>query len=146
LPLRFARITSISTRLFAGRRVSLKAGQNYVGVSANVLARAVELDSIAGKPPGELFESLSDMIGGSNAEPRSHVAVCIGFLRKLWAEEPTKAYRMPVTGLLLDRLLRGRHEDYLAILRGLVKNLSDIDELPEYIRSWARGHLIVEEL
>lgn len=120
------------------------AGQDYLGVSAPVLAQAVRMDAEAGEGPGYLFRNLSKVIGGQGAELGSHILVCLEFLHNIWIDPSTIRYRGPATSLLLRQLLRERRNDYGIILRTLLKWLSDIPGLGDYITAWARGHFLAE--
>lgn len=111
-------------------------------MSAVALTRALRLDAEAGEAPGYLFKTLTKMIGGRTAEPRSHVVACLGCLRELWSDSGTSSYRARVTGLLLRQLLRERYDDYGVILRAIIRQVQPLPELIEYIQNWAQGHFI----
>jgi tetratricopeptide (TPR) repeat protein len=121
-------------------------GHNYIGVSSDVLIRSLRLDIEQQGTPGRFFKNTSSMIGGADAEPQSHISVCLGFVRALWDDPTADAYRAQVTGQLLTCLLRGRQDDHLQILRRLVAELQLRQNLVEYIRDWARGHFIIGEI
>jgi cellulose synthase operon protein C len=116
------------------------AGHNYLSVTGTAMTRSMQLDARAGEVPGYLFRMLSKSIGGSQAEPLSHVMVCSEFLRALWTDPDAANYRARTTGHLLSQLLRGRSDDYLNMLKGLLYDVRDLPWLVEYIHSWARGH------
>jgi cellulose synthase operon protein C len=116
------------------------AGQNYLTVTATALGRAVELDAEAGAVPGYLFDMLTKSIGGAQADPASHVRVCAEFCRALWTDPTAAGYRARVTGYLLTRFLRGRANDYQAMLAGLISQLPDLRPLVAYVLLWANGH------
>jgi len=120
----------------------IEAGHNYISVSGFALTQALRLDSEAGEAPGYLFKTLSKMIGGRGAEPRSHIRACLQCLSDLWADFETSTYRQPATGILLRQLVRERHDDYVLILRVVLHLARDFPQLVEYIDSWARGHFI----
>ena len=94
----------------------------------------------------QFFKSVSKMIGGRIADPRSHIAVCRDFLRYIWTDYSTLSYRQPATGHILTQLLHERTEDYALILKVLVLRVSDLPALVDYIHDWARGHFIPEAL
>lgn len=124
----------------------VNAGHNYIGVSGPVLARALRLDIETGEGPGYLFNTLSKVIGGRNAEPRSHIVACLQCLRDLWSDSGAAAYCRRPTGLLLEQLVRERYDDYGLILRMVLHQVRDLPQLAEYIHSWARGHFIPESV
>lgn len=122
------------------------ARQNYISVSGPTLARALRLDAETGEAPGYLFKTLSKMIGGRGAEPRSHIVACLQCLRDLWSDSGMSASRGRATGLLLRQLIRERHDDYAAMLRTVFVRVQDLPQLVEYIQSWARGHFLPESV
>jgi hypothetical protein len=120
------------------------AGHSYIGVSGSTLAHALRMEAEAGQAPGHLFEALIKVIGGRNADPRSHIFACLVFLRDLWSDDSTLVYREPVTGLLLRRLICERFEDQGAILGSLLQCVQALPQLVDYIHGWMRGHFIPE--
>jgi cellulose synthase operon protein C len=122
----------------------ISAGHSYIGVSGRMLTRALQLDAESGEAPGSLFKTLSSVIGGQIAEPRSHIEVCVQCLHDLWAGKFTPSYHKCATGLLLRMLIRERFHDYAPILRIVIRNTQRFPDLVEYVRSWARGHFISE--
>ena len=118
------------------------AGQNYLGVSGAVLTHAARLDAELGKVPGYLFGSLSQIIGGEDAEIISHYHVTISCLGDLWTDHGAVSYRQPATGHLLRQLVRGREGDYVVILRAVLLWAKQIPALYEYTRAWLRGHFL----
>lgn len=124
----------------------VEAGHNYIGVTGEGLARALQLDAQAGEAPGYLFKTLSGVIGGRGAEPRSHIRACLHCLRELWTDPDASAYRPQATGLLLRQLVRERHDDYQLILRALYRAVRTLPQLVEYMQSWAQGHFISQSV
>jgi hypothetical protein len=118
------------------------AGHNYIGMSGAALARALRMDAEAGEAPGYLFKTLSEVVGGRIAEPRSHLRACLVCLRYLWSDADTSAYRQPATGLLLRQLLRERTDDYGIMLQTLLVGVHNLPQLVDYIHAWARGHFL----
>jgi predicted Zn-dependent protease len=118
------------------------AGHSYIGVDGQALARSFRLDSECGEAPGHLFKSLSTVIGGRGAEPRSHVFAVLGCLRELWSDSTTSAFRQAATGLLLRQLVRERTTDYAMMLRAVLRYVGDLPELVAYMHAWARGHFL----
>jgi cellulose synthase operon protein C len=51
-------------------------GHDYIGASGPALAFALRADAKVGNAPGYLFRTFVKVIGGRNAEPRSHVDAC----------------------------------------------------------------------
>lgn len=119
------------------------AGHNYLGVSGAVLAQAARIDAAAGDVPGYFFRTLSKMIGGSAAEPTSHVQAVIGCLQDLWDDHRTVSYRQQAAGHLLRQLARERVGDYSIILRAVLAWSQDTFGLSHYVRAWLRGHFLL---
>ncbi len=117
-------------------------GHNYIGVSADALARSASLDFEAGASPGPIFAALSKVIGGKTAEPQSHIMAVTGCLIKIWSDPATLSFRQPITGLLLRQLVRERYDDYAVILRVLLIRLRYWPKIVSYIHDWARGHFL----
>ncbi|MES2356356.1 MAG: hypothetical protein V4568_18540 [Pseudomonadota bacterium] len=122
----------------------IDAGHNFIGVSGLALARAFRLDAKTEAIPGSLFGTLSKIVGGRNAEPRSHVEACLECLRDLWSDGTTQVCCQKATGLLLEQLLRERHDDYRQILLAIFLGGRRLPGFAEYIVGWARGHFIVD--
>lgn len=120
------------------------AGHNYLGVSGTVLFQAARLDAADGQYPDRLFKSLSGVIGGTRAEPVSHVEATVDCLRMLWSDRETIDCRQPMTGHLLRRIIDGRLADYPTILRTVLARTRDNPALNNYIREWLRGHFLTE--
>jgi tetratricopeptide (TPR) repeat protein len=118
------------------------ASHDYIGVTSQALARAVEMDAESGKAPGEFFTTLAKAIGGKNADSQSHVAICQAFLRQLWSDEGALSYRQQATSILLRQLTRERFDDYGTILRSLAGAVRDIPLLIDYVFRWCRGHFM----
>jgi cellulose synthase operon protein C len=118
------------------------AGHNYMCVSGAALIRSAVIDSEAGQCPGYFFKQIGRMIGGAAADPASHISVVIEFLRRVWTSQSTLGYREPVTGLLLNQLIRERTSDYKLILRTVIRCVVDIPVLAEYLMAWLRGHFL----
>jgi len=118
------------------------AGHNYLGVSGAALAQAARLDALSEGSPGYLFRTLSQQIGGSAAEPVSHIQATIDCLQELWSDVAAARYREPVTGYLLRQLVRQRQADYPIILRTVLASVWRQPHLIEYIRDWLHGHFM----
>jgi hypothetical protein len=120
----------------------IQAGHAYLGVSGLVLARAARIDAIAGNAPGDLLTTISLMIGGRTADRVSHVNVVVGCLIDLWKDHTTASFRQPVTGFILDQLVRERTNDYDLILRTVLERVRNLPALTAYIHTWLRGHFL----
>jgi cellulose synthase operon protein C len=120
----------------------VNAGHNYIGTSGQTLARSVRLDAESGEAPGYFFKTLSRVIGGQNAEPRSHVEAVIVCLRDLWSDPATLMFRQPTMGLLLEQLVRERESDYALMLRAVLRHVRHLPELLDYLHAWVRGHFL----
>lgn len=120
----------------------VESGHSYLGVNGNALADAARIDAIAHEPPGPLFTTLSGIVGGTLAEPRSHIVVVLGFLSIVWNDDRARRYRERVTGHVLERLISERHGDYRAMLRLLILSIPPSAALAEYLAGWLRGHFI----
>lgn len=123
----------------------IKAGHSYLGVSGLVLARAARLDAAAaGEVPGDLFRTLSLMIGGRGAEPASHINAVIECLNELWGKSDAVGFRQPITGHLLRQLVSERTGDYAIILRTVLKRTGNLPTLTSYILDWLQGHFMAK--
>jgi len=122
--------------------ILIDAGHNYIGVSSLDLARALQLDAVAGQVPGRLFGSLSESIGGKQADPQSHVQAVIGFLTMTWSNPHSMGYRAVGTSLLMRQLIRWRHDDYGPMLRAVISNVRFDSSLVSFLMAWIRGHFI----
>lgn len=122
------------------------AGQDYTSVTGEMLVCALQLDAAEGKAPGYYFKILTKTIGGKNAEPLSHLHVCVQCLAYLWGNKTTRAYRAPATGLLIQQLVHDRKNDYALILRSLIKLTWDWAPLRRYILGWVQGHFLLQDV
>jgi cellulose synthase operon protein C len=120
----------------------VEAGHGYIGVSAHALARSLAMDAEAGTAPGHLFSTLSKVLGGCAAEPRSHLMAVVGCLRDIWTGYPPKKYREAATSIMLRQLIRERTGDYPALLSAVNYYASDIPLLVDYLECWVRGHFL----
>lgn len=124
----------------------VNGGQAYLGVSGAALAHAAALDAAAGTVLGPLFRSLSEMIGGSSAEPISHVQAVLACIQILWSTPSARAYREPMTGHLLEQLIRRRDADYVRLLRAMITLTKSIEGVWPYLFAWLRGHFLYEKV
>jgi hypothetical protein len=136
----------IDTDLYVRWSVKLiGAGHGHLGVSDSMPAHAARLDAAAtGDVPGDLFQTLSLMIGGHVAEPVSHVNAVVGCLNEIWSGSYATGFRQPVTGHLLRELVRERVDDYAIILRAVLARTRDLPELTSYMLDWLRGHFLAD--
>jgi cellulose synthase operon protein C len=120
----------------------ISVGYNYVCVSGGVLIRATSIDLEGSECPGYYVKQIVKMIGGTAAEPESHIRVVVEFLRHVWNDSSTLGYREQTTSLLLENLIRERTADYRRILRTIIWVVPDIPTLTKYLTGWLRGHFI----
>ena len=122
------------------------AGHDYIGVSGDDLFAAAGLDAAEGPAPGRVFRALTNVIGGRKAEPVSHVRVVLEFLQKAWSDPSSRPHREATTSLLVRQLLRERHADYPILLRALMYSARRAPDLLKFLRQWAKGHFIPDEV
>jgi hypothetical protein len=118
------------------------AGHGYIGISSGNLMMAAKIDHDAGQCPGYFFKEIGKMIGGTVAEPNSHINVALEFLRYVWTTDAARPYRAGASGHLLEQLIRERTGDYGRILRTVAVRLKDISEFIEYMSVWLAGHFL----
>lgn len=118
------------------------AGHGYIGVSSGNLMMAAKVDHEAGQCPGYFFKEIGKMIGGTVADPISHINVVLEFLRHVWTTDAARPYRASATGYLLEQLIRERTGDYAKILRTVAIRLKDIGEFIAYMSLWLTGHFL----
>ncbi|MDX8522062.1 hypothetical protein RFN30_27990 [Mesorhizobium sp. VK23D] len=87
------------------------------------------------------FAALADYVGTSNAEIRSHAKVALLFLNRAWQDAQTPSLKvMRATGILLEKLLRFRTEDW-ALTLALIAN-TDLVALQAYVERWVVHHFL----
>lgn len=143
------------------------AGHDFVGVASDDLMLALWLDFQAVGAPGPLFNALSSVIGGRNADPVSHTGQVIRFLRRTWADwqtwhawstwtwwhrwdDPaTERCRKRATSILLRCLIRERVGDYPVMIANIYRYVGGSDSMrgsPEFrvfLAQWVRGHFLL---
>jgi len=124
----------------------VEAGQDYTSVTGEMLIRALQLDATDGESPGYLFKTIIKPLGGKTAEPSSHLLVCAECIDYLWKDSRARSYRDPATGLLLGQLVHDRQNDYVQILRALLKWAWPLVPLKNYLLRWAQGHFILQDI
>jgi cellulose synthase operon protein C len=117
-------------------------GHSYLGVTGEMLARSCVLDAQDGSSPGAIFQSLSGVIGGANAELNSHVKATVQCFWTWWNDHKTESFRAKATGQLLENLIRGQNGDYQVILRAVRGLMRRMPQFDAYFRIWMRGHFI----
>ncbi len=117
-------------------------GQNYLGVSGDMLAEAARLDARDGDAQGYLFTAISKMIGGPNAEAVSHTVAVKNCIEILWSDDQFSEFCRPITGELLRQLVRQRHQDYRLMLSKVFIALKQNTLFTEYARGWLKGHFL----
>ena len=123
----------------------IDAGHSYITVTGKALALAAKLDLQSGESPGYLFKSLAKMVGGSIAEPNSHISVCQECLMLLWGDLNAINYRAKATSYLLERLIAERN-DQAKILRTITLSFNQLPLIQNYIIDWLRGHFLLEHV
>lgn len=118
----------------------LAMGQNYLSLTGAALLKAAELDGGA-HAPGPLFQQVSKVIGGKEADVPSHIMASLECLQGLWGHSRHMPYREPVTSHLLRRLIHDR-ADYKAVLRALASWLGPTPDLAHFTLRWVRGHFL----
>lgn len=97
------------------------------------------------------FPNLWTVLGflaGPKAEMQSHRAVFYEFLRLLWrSDDALSALKVQAaTGLSIEALPTHRKEDWILLLKEVIR-LSNFDRwLSQYVASWLRGHFISKEI
>lgn len=117
----------------------IDAGQSFISIDGNDLKEALALDLEETGKVGRRFSLIAGTLGGSDAEPRSHCVVAISLLIEVWGRSQ-HLQREAITGELLRALLRGRTQDFGAILSAIVRATRGLTDLHAYMRDWARGH------
>jgi cellulose synthase operon protein C len=119
------------------------AGQNYVGIRGETIARAAALDFQQSTSPGPLTTALTGVLGGKNAEPRSHAEAAADCLIRLWRDEDARPFRQLVTIQVLRGVTRERVGDSDAILDHIEALCIRIPALMDYISKWRVGHFFL---
>ena len=119
----------------------VEMGQNYLGISGPMLAHAAFMDDANGGVD-RLFDSLSSMIGGANADPRSHIQATVVCFNVLWVNSKSLRFRERVTGRLLTTLIRER-KDYGLILGEVLRRCARRPMLIDYVMRWISGHFLL---
>ena len=142
-------------------------GHDYIGIGGDDLVLALWLDFQAVGAPGPLFNALSSVIGGRNADPVSHVSQVIRFLFRTWADwqtwhawstwtwwrrwdnPATEHCRKKATSILLRCLIRERIHDYPAMLGDIYRYVGGTDprggslEFRVFFTRWVSGHFLL---
>lgn len=120
----------------------VQAGHAYIGVTADVFIQAAKEDvTESSRSPRWKFTNLANALGGTDAEPLSHISVVLRVLRHLWGKSDFRDYRLPATSMLMSRLIAGR-PDYIAIVNAVGNRIDRNSALYEFIRGWAMGHFL----
>lgn len=121
----------------------IEFGQSFISIDTATLAAARELDRETGEPGvGRRFKAATRALGGRNAEPASHCRVVIGFLKTIWSSDRPSLDDHAVTSHVLRELVKGRTEDYRAILDHLDQQLGVSRAFRIFLREWAKGHFL----
>jgi hypothetical protein len=120
----------------------LEMGQTYLGVSAPAFEAALDADMEAGTPaPGRTFRRIATALGGKVADPDSHASVTLTTIASIWSKDRFRSVREPVTGLLLESVIRDR-SDYESILARIIVHVLPGRLLARYVRAWLVGHFL----
>ena len=85
------------------------------------------------------FRELTEFIGTRSADMRSHLSVVSDFLGSVWRSTQAPDLKvMRATGILLERLIRFRQNDWTTILSFLTGS----SNLDDYIEGWITGHFL----
>lgn len=145
--LAYARARGLMTRDRYIRCVAslIGAGHDYLSITALDLLDALDADIADGEAPGPIFKQVSGNIGGKTAEPESHVAVVVEFLRSVWSDHRFAACRKAAAAHLLRQLIRFRHDDYGVMLFNVFGRFRGESSLGQFLRYWQVGHFITDE-
>lgn len=118
------------------------AGQNFQSVTGDVIAHAAKLDFEEGTSPGSRTFALSGLLGGKDAERRSHTDVAARSLLLLWSDDGARPFRRLVTSQVLRSVTRERVNDSRVILDDIQRRCVRFPDLLEYVESWRVGHFL----
>lgn len=113
----------------------------YVSIEAGALSSLVLED---GPVDNSRFDALTNFIGIETADMRSHISVTVEFLRFIWAARSISVRTMAFTGLILEKLLRFRRDDWRAVLQILSAGVGN-QRFDDYLHRWRRGHFLPME-
>jgi cellulose synthase operon protein C len=118
-------------------------GQDFISIDPSTLALSRKLDRESGEEGvGRRFRAATKGLGGKRADPGSHCSVVAAFLDVLWSSSRLQTGDYQATSHLLLELLKGRTEDYKAILDALDQRLAHRTSFRTYLRQWAQGHFL----
>lgn len=121
------------------------AGQNFLGVTGDVIAYAAKLDFDEGTSPGSRTIALSGLLGGEAAERQSHTNAAARCLFLLWNDKRAEPFRRLVTSHVLRSVTRERVNDGREILDDIERQGGTLPELLRYIQSWRVGHFLTSK-
>lgn len=110
----------------------------YVSIEAAALIALVPED---GPIQHSRFDFLTDFIGTETADMRSHISVTAEFLRTIWTAGSISVRTMAATGLIVEKLLRHRRDDWRAVLSVLPAEVGN-QRFDDYLQRWRRGHFL----
>jgi tetratricopeptide (TPR) repeat protein len=112
----------------------------FVSVEASSLVALLPNGGVRGSQ----FDVLTDYLGTKSADMKSHIGVCAAFLRQIWAPPQMRLEVLAVTGILMEKLIRFRNNDWQAVL-SIMTDLVGNDRFDEYLRGWRRGHFLPDQ-
>jgi tetratricopeptide (TPR) repeat protein len=138
--LAFARETQlISEERHAAAVVKLAwRRHSHVSIDAETLFQAWQADQSENLAD---FSALAKFIGTRNADMRSHLLVVVAFLNRIWQQPGIPELPvMRATGILLERLIRFRKNDWAVALAIVADDMHW--RLQEYVERWTSGHFL----
>jgi tetratricopeptide (TPR) repeat protein len=111
----------------------------HVALDEPTLAAVLEADGTVGLMK---FAAVAEYIGTEAAEIMSHVSVAAKFLRSVWACAVPDLSKEAASGIILERLLRYRKDDWQVIVVVLRNELNKNYRAADYLERWLRGHFL----
>lgn len=120
----------------------IRSGHAYLGVTGLMMALGVQMDVLEHGRLGDRAEVLIGRLGGEIADPISHIHAACEALFHIWSTDSVMGVREAAMGKILESLMRGRANDWAAILKAIEQFSSKLPGLGRYIREWGRGHFL----
>lgn len=118
-------------------------GQRSIGIDAAGLLAARMLDMENDEPRvGKRLTLAAKVLGGPACDPASHCSVVAEFIQLIWEMDSFSLDDFAVISHVLSAVLRGRTEDYRAMLQAIDQHMSGNNQARLYLREWARGHFL----
>ncbi|MFS0736659.1 hypothetical protein ABC347_06380 [Sphingomonas sp. 1P06PA] len=119
----------------------IRAGQAQLGVNGGMIALGIEQDWLEDGRLGNRARALASRLGGSEAEPLSHLNAACEAIGQIWTTDSVRPVRDAATGFILESLIRQR-SDWRRILQAVDRFADHIPGLRDYVRGWTRGHFL----